>query len=63
MQTVIVTDAKGRELNRVLVKATDNTVLICTESEWLESRKEDREPVCVGFPKSSVVGYKTLKTS
>lgn len=63
MKTVIVIDAKGRELTRVLVQTTDSTVFICTESEWFESQKEDREPICVGFPKSSVVGYKPLRTS
>jgi hypothetical protein len=62
MQTVIVIDAKGRELNRVLVQTIENTILICKETEWIESQKEGREPICVGFPKTSVVGHKTLRT-
>jgi hypothetical protein len=63
MKTITVVDAKGRELNRVLLQMTDTTVLICTKDEWIESQKEGREPTCVGFPKSSVVGHKIVKTS
>jgi hypothetical protein len=42
------------KVERRVVEIKGDTVYICTDGEWLSARKENREPICVGFNKRYV---------
>lgn len=55
MRKVIIKAYGGELLKRIVIGSKGDTVFICKESEWTDSRREGREPDCVGFPKSSIL--------
>ena len=57
-ETIIVKGSKGSELQRVVVQVVDNKVRICKQEEWIKTKAEHREPICVGFPLSAVMQTK-----
>ena len=54
--TIRVIGDQGRELVRRLVEVRGQLILICKQDEFQAARAEGREPVCVGFKASKVVG-------
>ena len=48
------TFSDGRVRRRV-VEIEGDMVYLCKEEEWLSARKENREPLCVGFNRVYVV--------
>jgi hypothetical protein len=60
-ETVTVKDSKGCQLQRTVVQVIGNTVLICKQEEWFNAINENRDPICVGFPISSVVKPNSVK--
>ena len=54
--TIRVVGDQGKELVRRLVEVRGQVVLICTDEEFKAARTEGREPICVGFKASKVVG-------
>jgi hypothetical protein len=36
-------------VSRRIVEVDGDTIYICTEAEWLSAKKDNREPLCVGF--------------
>jgi hypothetical protein len=45
----------GNLLQRRVVGLTPTTVLICKDEEYQLSTRENRPPVCVGFPLAALV--------
>lgn len=43
------------QVKRRVVENEGDTVYLCTEEEWLSAKKENREPLCVGFNRRYVV--------
>ena len=39
---------------RKVVEIKGDTIYLCTEQEWLSAKRENREPLCVGFNKRYV---------
>ena len=45
----------GREIVRRLATVRGATALICNDEEYKAATKEQREPICIGFPLADVV--------
>ena len=52
----------GQELVRRLVGLNGQTALICSDQEYEAAQRENREPVCVGFPLSDILESKSAKS-
>ena len=46
----------GSVIQRCLVSVENGLYFVCKEEEFEESRRENREPVCIGFRPEFVVG-------
>jgi hypothetical protein len=56
-QGITVLDALGNKLARTVVCWDERNVYVCREEEFRRSIQESREPVCIGFNRSFVIGY------
>ena len=45
----------GEEITRRVIVAENGTVYVCKEAEYQSAIRENREPVCVGFPMESII--------
>jgi hypothetical protein len=52
---VLVRDAFGQVLKRVVVAVERPNVFICTPEEWKAAKAENREPTSIGFKDSQVI--------
>jgi hypothetical protein len=50
----------GKELIRRLVAVQRGTALICNDEEYQAAKKENREPDCVGFRVTDVIGKEPI---
>lgn len=46
---VTVIDYAGNRLKRILVSLEHNVAFVCKSEEFELARKENREPICMGF--------------
>jgi hypothetical protein len=50
---------RGAIIKRKLVSVEDGVFFVCTDDEFSRSRRESREPVCIGFKREYVLDPKT----
>jgi len=53
LRPISVKTFDGKIIQCRLMRTTEKTAIVCSESEWLQSKKEEREPMMVGFPLES----------
>lgn len=53
-EVVVVRAYGGEILTRRVVADLGKTVVVCSEAEFQKSRKENREPSGIGFPRQDV---------
>lgn len=58
-KVVTVEGFNGKVVQCRLVDIRKGTAIVCGEQEWLASQSENRQPVCVGFPVSSLKESRT----
>lgn len=51
---VTVEGFNGKVVQCRLVDIKKGTAIVCGEQEWLSSQNENRQPICLGFPLSSL---------
>lgn len=52
---------RDKEITRRFVAFRDNRVLVCCESEYLISVRENRKPECIAFLRSDMISGETRK--
>jgi hypothetical protein len=45
----------SQEIERRVVEANEDVVLVCRNEEYEEAMRQGRQPLCVGFPKKAVL--------
>jgi len=56
VQTVTLQADRGEVIIRVLVSVENGVYFVCRIEELEAARREQREPVCIGFRREYVVG-------
>jgi hypothetical protein len=54
-QMVEVKAYGGVILQRIVIKAVMDTVIVCNPDEWETAKREGRMPEGIGFPVSSII--------
>jgi hypothetical protein len=55
-QTVEVQEAFDCKAFKRVVSVDDRNVYVCSDEEYRCSIEENREPICIGFPRQFVLG-------
>jgi hypothetical protein len=50
LRAITIKTIDRKTIKCMLMEIVDQTAIVCSESEWLQAQRENREPMIVGFP-------------